>query len=183
MKKNVLVDNLNHIIQVIQERIALYNKRQLEIKRSVKTLSRIGTIPSNRVLFLMLDAHINSIVNKIGKQALEEFLISNNTNDLNINSLFTYNSIVFNHFKKILKKSDLPLRDSTEQILSFLFDVVFGYSENIRRNKIMLYLKHYHSNLIETIFKQMVILDENYIKETIIQFDMYCKDYKEDHLI
>ena len=51
--------NLNHIILILEERIFLYKKRQLEIKRAVKAYHRADLVPSPLVIQNLLEATLS----------------------------------------------------------------------------------------------------------------------------
>lgn len=178
MNKSLLKDQLQHISNILNERVALYGKRQLETKRAIKAMHRGNIIPSSLILHNMLDAHVNFHINQNGLKTINAIL----ENDKLSISGFSDLEQFFSSSKKLIEIfSDnlinsklLPLpKEQTQKIIILLFNAVFNYNENIERQNVSFYLKYSYKILIQEIFRKIVILDDNYTTKIIQEL----KDY------
>lgn len=158
------LENLKHIYNVLEERIALYKKRQLETKRAMKSIHRLDMLPDPSVIHTMLEAEISYLINIVGLEALkitiEQFDVTN-----------------ANNWKKRLRKEFIiQLQDKniffekqqlSQKQYSTLFEVVFSLDENFQRKEIASFIHEYTEELITHAFKIISILDDDYTRKVI----------------
>ncbi|NHK31361.1 MAG: hypothetical protein FK730_08420 [Asgard group archaeon] len=173
-----LVEQFRHITNVLLERVALYEKRQLETKRAIKAMHRGDIKLEPLTIHYMLEAHVSYFINKIGINTIEEFLNSQDfhiSDYRNLESFFTSSNELIDLFSEILINSQsLPMQDKyVDEITIILFEAVFSYNEDIQRQKISKYLKYSHKNLIHEIFKKIVILDDKYTSSIILALENF----------
>jgi hypothetical protein len=179
MSVNNLVNQFDHIKKILEERIILYKKRQLAIKRTIKAMSRSNINPKPHILLTMLDAHINYIINSIGVKSIEKLLKGNNLDSIkSIESAFKQNSNLYLFFKKLTIDSRLlPLEDDLDKSTFWLFEMAFSLEENTQKNKLICYLQKTSNELIQKIFKGISILDASYTDQVINEFQEFLINY------
>lgn len=182
MKRVNLIDQLQHISNVLHERIALYRKRQLETKRATKAMHRGNLIPNSLIIHNMLDAHVNYYVNLNGINTINEILETSNSyisSYSDLESFFSSSVQLISLFSdKLINSKTLPIPNNyAHEITSLLFEAVFNYDENIQRQNISKYLKYSFKSLVQDIFKTIVILDDNFTSKIILALEIYYEKF------
>jgi hypothetical protein len=178
MSEDNLVEQFKHISNVLLERVALYEKRQLETKRAIKAMHRGNIKPEPLVIHYMLEAHVSYFINKFGIDTIDKFLNTHdflNSESRNLGTYFSSSNELIDFFSENLFNSkSLPIQDkNANEIISILFKAVFSYSEDIQRQKVSKYLKYSHKNLIKEIFKKISILDDEYTTDIILDLEKF----------
>ena len=158
------LENLKHILSILKERTLWYKKRQLETKRAIKSMHRLNILPEPIESHTMLDAEINYIINLIGIKTLEEII--DEFKNLEPYKIKTH---LRNEFKSQLSKNKEFFRNIliSEKQSTKLFEVVFSLNDDYQRATIKKILPEFTEQLITRIFKEIVILDEQYTKNVI----------------
>ena len=166
------IRNLEHIYNVLEERTIWYKKRQLETKRAMKSNHRLNTLPDPTETHTMLEAEISYTLNRTGINALK--IIINQFKELN--SGFT-KELLRKEFIKQLHEIDEIFADQqiSEKQYTSLFEVVFSLDEDYQRTIIANFILDFAEQLINKIFKNIVILDEVYTAEIIESMRNYLR--------
>ena len=164
------IQDLQHIANVLEERVLLYKKRKTETKRALKAISRLNQIPDNNVLEIILEAEIQYEVNLAGKLALDK-IISDLEDGKKIDSV---KEKIKNQFiENLLLRNTIDsssILANKEKHYTLLFDMIFTLDEDFQRSKIQLIISNYAEDLIEKIFNEIVILDMIYRNKVITEF-------------
>ena len=166
------IRNLEHIYNVLEERTIWYKKRQLETKRAMKSIHRLNTLPDPTETHTMLEAEISYTLNRTGINALK--IIINQFKELN--SGFT-KELLRKEFIKQLHEIDEIFAEQqiSEKQYTSLFEVVFSLDEDYQRTIIANFILDFAEQLINKIFKNIVILDEVYTAEIIESVRNYLR--------
>ncbi|MCE7746450.1 MAG: hypothetical protein GPJ52_15080 [Candidatus Heimdallarchaeota archaeon] len=166
------IRNLEHIYNVLEERTIWYKKRQLETKRAMKSIHRLNTLPDPTETHTMLEAEISYTLNRTGINALK--ILINQFKELN--SGFT-KELLRKEFIKQLHEIDEIFADQqiSEKQYTSLFEVVFSLDEDYQRTIIANFILDFAEQLINKIFKNIVILDEVYTAEIIESVRNYLR--------
>ncbi|MHA1531376.1 MAG: hypothetical protein ACTSR6_05185 [Candidatus Heimdallarchaeota archaeon] len=166
------IRNLEHIYNVLEERTFWYKKRQLETKRAMKSIHRLNTLPDPTETHTMLEAEISYTLNRTGINALK--IIINQFKELN--SGFT-KELLRKEFIKQLHEIDEIFAEQqiSEKQYASLFEVVFSLDEDYQRTIIANFILDFAEQLINKIFKNIVILDEVYTAEIIESVRNYLR--------
>jgi len=173
-----LLLEIQHIVNVLEERILLYAKRRVETKRAIKSMARARIIPKHSTAFVMLEADLSYMINVAGLNGLKSIAqLIKERKDLkstSIDDIFEGN----NQFKKSFVKELLSFREinSTQASiddLETLIIIVYSLDENLQRKTISNFLRKYGSNLLKEIFNDLIVFDNHYIKSTIDELTDY----------
>ncbi len=158
------LENLKHIYNVLEERIAWYKRRQLQTKRAMKSLHRLDMLPDPSETQTMLEAEISYIINIIGLEALKI-------------TIEQFTVLDASKWKERLKKEFIILiqdkrnffekQQLSQKQFSTLFEVVFSLDENCQRKEIANFIRENAIELIAQVFKNIVILDDVYAQKVI----------------
>lgn len=167
------LENLKHIYNVLEERIDLYKKRQLETKRAVKSMHRLDVLPEPSAIQTMLEAGISYLINIIGLEALKI-------------TIEQFNVMNANNWKEQLRKDFIiQLQDKniffekqqlSQKQYSTLFEVVFSLDENFQRKEIANFIHEYTEELITHTFKIISIFDDDYTRKVIDDMTNYLRN-------
>ncbi|MGC9778829.1 MAG: hypothetical protein HZR80_06260 [Candidatus Heimdallarchaeota archaeon] len=172
LKDNNNLEQLLHIANILEERIALYKKRQLETKRAIKAMHRANIVPDPFRMQIMLEAGISYEINFIGKKALDNLIQKLNKetkaelSELLKKEFFTH----INQDKLVIKQ----INPSKERILP-LVDVVFSLDENFQRKEIAKFILQYSEQLVKSIFKEIAIFDQPFTKQVIDNLNSFLE--------
>ena len=166
--QNTSLVPLQHILNVIDERILLYRKRTVETKRAIKAMSR-ANLPIDPIAFqIMLEAEIIFATNLVGRELLQEVLNRNHKKQISYEEVMLLSEDLKKSFVKLIKKSQSILYYLDQKYLETLFDIILTLDADFERliiNEIIFYNLR---TLIDIIFKEIVIFDSNY-KENVIK--------------
>jgi len=173
-------EHLEHIANVMNERVLLYKKRYREIRRSVKAMSRLDEILEPRTTFLVLEAEIQYALNLAGYHAINSLIQELNLNNKWLDIGVLSNLVGDEAFREIftekiadidsiLKKIDVKKSD-----LITMIEVVMNLNEDIQRKIIANFILDYIKPLITIVFKDISILDDDYTNKVI-------ENYKQNH--
>lgn len=164
------LEDLKHICNVLEERIAWYKKRQLQTKRAVKSIHRLDLLPDPSVTQTMLEAEISYLINIAGFKAMK----------ITIEQITVMNA---NNWKERLRKEFiLQIQDKniffekqrlSQRQYSTLFEVVFSLDENYQRKEIANFIHEYTVELITYVFKNILIFDDDYAQKVIDDLNDY----------
>ncbi len=172
MKVNSNLEQLLHISNILEERIALYKKRQLETKRAIKAMHRANIVPDPFRIQIMLEAGISYEINFIGKKALD-----NQIQKLNNKTIAELSKPLKKEFFTQIKQNKLVIKQinpSKERIL-LLVDVVFSLDENFQRKEIAKFILQYSEQLVKSIFKEMAIFDQPFTNQVIENLNSFLE--------
>ncbi|HUU79342.1 MAG TPA: hypothetical protein VMX55_13435 [candidate division Zixibacteria bacterium] len=168
---------LQHISNVLEERVILYKKRSIETKRAIKAMHRANLQIDPLAFQIMLEAEIYYEINFAGKKTIDEIISSENNLGLSIiPSQFLQRNYLVKIFLNHIKNSNNTLSKIKVESLETIFDVVFSLNEDFQRliiRKVIFYNLHM---LIEIIFKNITIIDDEYKEKAIYAIQNYLKN-------
>ncbi len=173
---NSIEEYLLHIANVMYERVTLYEKRFREIRRSVKAMSRLEEIPEVKATFLLLEAEIQYVLNFAGYQAVKSVISNSDFSNRKYNFDFLVNLESNEDFKEIfynkimLGDNIIKEINATKSDTLGLLEVILNLDEDYQRNIIGKFILVYIEPLVTKVFKEIVILDNNYTNEVIKNF-------------
>lgn len=172
----ILKDNekVQHIINVIEERVLLYDKRRIETRRALKAMQRAQILPEPYQVFIILEAEIICYLNQAAKKALMEISAS----------ISSKKSITLKNFNTLFKRklsetnfSRFDLQLKAKDISEFR-KIIFSLNDDYQKEKIAMFLLIYNKKILERIFQELVIFDEGYVKKVIKEQKKYLKEKK-----
>jgi hypothetical protein len=177
-----LQENYRHILAVNHERTILFEKRQKETKRTLKTYHRLREIPSSQVLFPIFRAHIQYFLYLSAEKAIKRFL----KNDIKSNNKYSksliseINSKSFspeliknNCLKKLYAKElqrikpDIGLRSISDSDINLFFTIVFTMNDDYVIKSLNQFIQKNISSIVSTIFQKITIIDSDYTQAII----------------
>ncbi|NHJ31825.1 MAG: hypothetical protein FK732_03085 [Asgard group archaeon] len=166
------VENLKHILTVLEERTLWYKKRQLETKRAMKSIHRLNILPEPLETRTMIEADISYAINLVGIKTLEIKIKQFDEQETSFTKVQVRKEFVKQLFEIHELYSTLQL---SEKQSSELFDVVFSLDDDFQRTVLTKFIHKYAKQLITRVFKDIVILDELYTKEVIESLTNYLQ--------
>ncbi|MBN1330071.1 MAG: hypothetical protein JXA54_11415 [Candidatus Heimdallarchaeota archaeon] len=178
-KIDSMQEHLQHIANVMYERVLLYEKRYREIRRAVKAKNRLGESLEPRTTFLMLEAEIQYTLNLAGYQTIKSIIMELNSNNKWLNFELLSRLEKDKDFREIFFKKITEIDSIIKRIcikktdLVGLIEVVLNLDEDFQRNIIGNFISNNIKYLVTIVFKDLVILDNDYTEQVI-------KNYKKN---
>ena len=172
--------NIQHILSVIEEKISLFKKRKLEVKRYLKSIHRSNSLPSASSMFILLDAEIQYTINKAIFHVLtillqevqenDQLIIKPNENEQSlqyeqlIRLLITDTNFIEGFGKQIsISTSEItPILLKVETLKIFL-QVILNPDESYQREQLSKYIQEYSFELLSVIFERISIFGTNFL--------------------
>lgn len=188
------VNNIQHIQSVIQERINLFEKRKLEVKRYLKSTHRANIQPNASSLFILLDAEIRYVINKAIYPVLANILqdmqkkdqlaldVKENEQIIQyqelIQLLISDNNIHDDFRKQILTiKSEITsIVLKTKNLHQFL-QVILNPDEGFQRKQLSIFIQECSSELLKEILENIAIFDSDFLILTDKLLKKYIIDF------
>ncbi|MHA1505383.1 MAG: hypothetical protein ACTSPT_09355, partial [Candidatus Heimdallarchaeota archaeon] len=164
--------NIQHILSVIEEKISLFKKRKLEVKRYLKSIHRSNSLPSASSMFILLDAEIQYAINKAIFHVLtillqevrenDQFIIKPNENEQSlqyeqlIRLLITDTNFIKGFGKQIsISTSEIAPVLLKVETLKFFLQVILNPDEEYQREQLSKYMQEHSYELLSVIFERI----------------------------
>jgi len=171
--------NIQHILSVIEERVNLFKKRKLEVKRYLKVIHRSNSLPSASSMFILLDAEIQYEINKAIFQVLTILLLEVQENDPIIQPNEIAQSLQYEQLIRLLITDTRFIEDFGKQIsistseiapillkvetLKLFLQVILNPDEEYQREQLSTFMHEYSYELLSVIFEKIAIFDSNFL--------------------
>ena len=176
-------DIISHIVNILEERIFLYKKRRLEIKRYLKSVHRSGILPKSHSVFLLIIAEIQYLLNRSTFFVLNNLLESISEGNHQVNDQLENEQVVAyeelfsllindEYFEEKIKEH---LKTEDSEIKSVLLDeyslknfvkVVLSVDEEFQRKIIAKFAYQHSEELLSLILKKIAIFDIDFLRST-----------------
>jgi hypothetical protein len=185
--------NIQHILNVIEEQIILYEKRKREVRRYLKTCSRANLVPDDASIFLLLEAELQYLANMTIFPVLTAIIRENNIvneNDLKVDhitqhkmyqelyDLLKKDDSFFVEWKNIFQEQKSGLVSKLADNISFkqLLKIIFYLDEDYQRKLLANIIQKHSRNLLAEIMKQCAIFDDKFLSLINKQLHGYLID-------
>ena len=174
------IDDFNHIKSILIERVDLYKIRCLETKRKIKAMYRAGIKPKPNEIFVILEAEINSHINKIGIEIInigvkkiQEFIM---IKEMNVLELLLKDKDLKKEFTLRLKQNEYFCALNLKNDFYYsLYSIVYSLDENYQKTELKSLIQSNIEFFIRKTLKEIAILDEPFIKLLVIDLENYLK--------
>jgi hypothetical protein len=189
------VNNIRHIMYVIEERINLFEKRKLEVKRYLKATHRGNMLPQASSMFILLDAEIRFVINKSIFQVLTNLILGIQENDqlptktIEDDSKLQYEQLIQLLLSDtiIIKNFGTEILNSQSEIAPFLLEaetlslflqVILNPNEEYQRKQLSGYIQEFSHELLQVILERITIFDNDFLANTNKLLQEYLKVFK-----
>ncbi|MHA1740166.1 MAG: hypothetical protein ACTSXA_03950 [Candidatus Heimdallarchaeota archaeon] len=172
--------NIQHILSVIEEKISLFKKRKLEVKRYLKSIHRSNSLPSASSMFILLDAEIQYAINKAIFHVLtillqevrenDQSIIKPNENEQSLQyeqliRLLIIDTRFIEGFGKQISISTSEIAPVLLKVetLKFFLQVILNPDEEYQREQLSKYMQEHSYELLSVIFERIAVFDTNFL--------------------
>lgn len=168
---------IDHIKAILDERVALYKKRQIEIKRTLKTYHRANLDPTIHLISNLFEAIISYVVNLAASLSLDIMKNDKQFND-NLEKVFLCKNRSFRKsFRKNLEESKIGFQNLKLESsdIDIFCSIVFNLDENYQRTKINEFVSKKIDILIDNILLDITVFDDVFKSKIIKCFQTQSK--------
>jgi hypothetical protein len=178
---------IEHLLAVCRDRVLLFDLRQVGTKRAIKAMARLNEPPQADRLMVAFRAEINYFTHHSAIRVLSYYInqfqekdkkIKQESNPKNVQIQdLLYSQDCIQRFTETLRTTDGLFKKivliNTDYRL--LFESVFTLDEDKQRDIIDGIIKKNLEQICRFVFKEMVVLDSEYIEKAITQLTLFLK--------
>ena len=163
-----ILSNLGHILNILQERLYLYKKRSLETKRAMKAYHRAKITPEPFRVQIMIEAELLHSIYHIAFKSISS-LIQNDSSSLlkQVSKCNDFSDFLEQAFRNQVLKMTSLFSNFEHMDFFQLSKVPYTLHDDYQRKLVAKIIFNHTREIVEYIFKDVVILDRDYANQVI----------------